>query len=129
MATNISVLPAETPFAAFLRDHGDESRLEHIVVTRGARIAGVLRVNTALRRGVEESYSVVTLGDIAQRSYTIAHEDDIIFDVITRMWRHGATMVVVTRARGKPKPADIVGVITKEHIADSVAASIKPYSP
>jgi CIC family chloride channel protein len=38
-------------------------------------------------------------------------------------------MVVVTRARGKPKPADIVGVITKEHIADSVAASIKPYSP
>jgi CIC family chloride channel protein len=44
------------------------------------------------------------------------------------MWRHGASMAVVIRAEGEPKPSDVVGVITKEHIADSVAASIKPYA-
>jgi len=29
--------------------------------------------------------------------------------------------------RATPRPADIVGVITAEHIADSVAGSVKVY--
>jgi CIC family chloride channel protein len=34
----------------------------------------------------------------------------------------------VTKAKGRPRAADVLGVITKEHIADSVADSIKPYA-
>ena len=37
-------------------------------------------------------------------------------------------MTVVVRAAGVPRSADVLGVITKEHVADSVAESIKPYS-
>jgi len=98
------------------------------VVTRGNHIAGVVRVNTSLRRGVEQAYSGIRLGDVAQRNFTIARENDIMFDVVQRMARRDATMAVVVKDGGRGRPSEIVGIVSKEHIADSVAESIKPFS-
>ncbi len=50
-----------------------------------------------------------------------------MFDLVQRMTRHDAGMAVVTTAEGRRRPSQIVGVITKEHIADFVAESIKPF--
>jgi CIC family chloride channel protein len=36
-------------------------------------------------------------------------------------------MAVVVSGGHVPRADDVVGVMTKEHIADSVAASIRPY--
>lgn len=127
METDIIRLPADTDFDAFLRSPETGIGLKHVVVTRGDRIAGVVRVNTALRRGLESAYTGVTLGSVAQRNFIIAREDDIVFDVVTRMTRRNAAMAVVTRDVRRPHAADVVGIISKEHIADSVAESIKPY--
>jgi CIC family chloride channel protein len=127
MIRDVLLLPAETGFDEFLRDSAN-SGMKHIVVTRGERIAGVLRVNTALRRGLEEAYTGVTLGDIADHNYTIARTDDVIFDVVDRMWHRGASMAIVRRDHGRPRASSVVGVIDKELIADSVAESIRPYS-
>ena len=69
----------------------------------------------------------VTLGDVASRNFTIVGEDAVVFDVINRMWRKGAVMAVVVRGRGPPHAEDVAGVITKEHVADSVAASVRVY--
>lgn len=92
------------------------------------RIIGVLRVNTALRRGLEDRYTGVNLGQIAQRNFTVARADDIAYDVIGRMWRKSAAMAVVVKSdRRIPEAADVLGVISKEHVADSVAESIIPY--
>ncbi len=127
MARDVILLRAEADFDAFLRRPEHAGGFRHVVVTRGDRISGVVRVNTALRRGLEDAYTGVTLGDVAQRHFTVAREDDIMFDVITRMARHGASMVVVTKGRGRPRAADVAGIISKEHIANSVAESIEPY--
>lgn len=43
------------------------------------------------------------------------------------MARHDATMAVVTTTKGRWRSVEIVGIISKEHIADSVAESIKPF--
>jgi CIC family chloride channel protein len=51
-----------------------------------------------------------------------------MFKVIGRMWRHKASMIVVVKSRGIPHKADVAGIITKEHIADSVAESVRPYA-
>jgi chloride channel protein, CIC family len=59
---------------------------------------------------------------------TIVREDDIAFDVIHRIWHRGAWMALVTCSRGVPRAEDVAGIITKEHIADSVARSVKVYS-
>lgn len=127
MARDVAVLPADADFDAFLHQHGNETGFRHVVVTRGNRVAGVVRVNTSLRRGVEQAYSGVHFGDVASRNFTIARESDIMFDVVQRMARRDAAMAVLIRDHGRGRPADIVGIVSKEHIADSVALSIKPF--
>ncbi len=127
MDKSVLVLPAETDFAAFLRETS-AGGFKHIVVTEGERIVGVLRVNTELRLGLESAYSGVRLGDIAQKNFTVSRAQDVVFDVVERMWRRNASMSIVTRGRGVPRGSNIVGMISKEHIADSVADSIRPYS-
>ena len=96
-------------------------------VTR--RLSGVLRVNTALRRGLEGAYTGLSLGDVASPDFTIARGEDIMFNVIGRMWRRKAIMAVVVDADERiPRHKNVIGLITKEHVADSVAESIKPYA-
>lgn len=128
MERDFELLPEDTGLESFLRrpDHG--GRMKHIVVTRGNRILGVLRVNTALRHGFDEVRAGVPLGELVRRNFTIAREEDIVFDIVNRMTRRGASMAVVTKAKKRPRASDVVGIISKEHIAESVAESIKPYS-
>jgi CIC family chloride channel protein len=128
MDKDVVILPATADFDAFLRQQENQGAMKHVVVTRNNRIFGVLRVNTALRRGLEEAYTGITLGDVAQRDFTIAREDDIAFEVIKRMWRRGGAMAVVVAGKGVPTEADVKGIITKEHVADSIADSIKSYA-
>jgi CIC family chloride channel protein len=127
MDTDVHLAPAEMTFDAFLALPDHAGRMRHIVVTEGNRIHGVLRINTALRQASEGAHSSVTLGTLASRRFTIVREEDIVFDVIRRIWRKQAVMAVVVHGRGVPRPADVAGVITKEHVADSVASSVKVY--
>jgi len=127
MEKDVTILPADANFDNFLRQHAGEAGFRHVVVVRGNHIAGVVRVNIGLRRGVEEAYSGVRFEDVVQRNFTIAREGDIMFDVVQRMARRDATMAVVVKGKGRGRPAEIIGVVSKEHIADSVAASIKPF--
>ena len=126
MDTRRAGAAGDTRFDALLRDPPHDGLL-HVVVTRGDHIVGVIRVNTALRRGLADGLTGVTLGDVADRCFTIARRTSVMFDVIRRMTRRRAAMAVVTKGRGRPRAADVVGVISKEHIADAVAESIKPY--
>ena len=128
MDKNVLILPTEIGFDAFLRQPEHGGALKHVVVTRGDRIEGVLRVNTGLRHGLEESFTGVTLGDIAQHDFIIAREDDIGFDVIERLWRNRGSMAVVVAGIGAPTARDVRGIISKEHVADSVAENITQYA-
>jgi chloride channel protein, CIC family len=127
MQKDFTLLTADAHFDAFLRQHGEEHGLRYVVVTRGNHIAGVVRVNTSLRRGIEQSYSGVHLGDVVQENFTIAREGDIMFDVVQRITRRDAVMAIVVKERSRGRPADVVGIISKDQIADSVGASIKPF--
>lgn len=127
MDRDVLTLPDDTDFAAFLRDTKGGG-FRHIVVTHDDRIVGVLRVNTELRLGMEGQFAGVRLGDIAQKSYTICRAQDVVFDVVERMWKRRASLSIVTRDAGHtPRGRHVVGMISKEHIADSVAESVRPY--
>jgi CIC family chloride channel protein len=127
MDADIQVLPADASFDDYLRQPEHAGRLRHVVVTDKGHIYGVIRVNTGLRRGLEGANTGVSLGDVASRNFTVVGENETAFDVIRRMWRRGAIMAVVVRGGGIPRGSDVAGVITKEHVADSVADSIKAY--
>lgn len=128
MDRDILLLPTNASFDAFLRQQNHNHKLRHVVVVREDKIVGVLRVNTGIRQGLETTHTGITLEDVASRDFTIAHEEDIMFGVIGRMWQRGAMMVVIVRGNGEPSAADVLGVITKEHVADSVALSVRPYA-
>jgi chloride channel protein, CIC family len=128
MDTDIHVLPREASFDDYLRQPEHAGRLRHVVVTDKGHIYGVIRVNTGLRRGLEGAHTGLSLGDVASRNFTVVGEDETAFEVIRRIWRRSAIMAVVVRGRrGVPRGTDVAGVITKEHVADSVADSVKAY--
>jgi chloride channel protein, CIC family len=127
MDKDIQVLPAEASFDEYLRNPEHAGRLRHVVVTEKGHLFGVIRVNVGLRRGLESTNTGIKLGDVANRNFTVVREDETAFEVIRRMWRRKAIMAVVVRGRGVPRGSDVAGVITKEHVADSVADSVKAY--
>ena len=127
MDPNILVLPSDANFDTLLPDRQARGRFQHVVVTQQGRLFGVIRVNTDLWRGLASTHTPVTLGQIATREFTVARDEAIAFDVIERMWRKRAFMTIVVKGKGVPHGDDVVGVITKEHVADSVASGMKIY--
>ena len=128
MLRDVAILDEATTFAAFLQMSKSVGGLRHVVVTRRDHVAGVLRVNIDLRRAVGAAGADVTLGELARHNFTVVREDAAAFDVIARMRRKRAAMALVIPRAGYPAAGRILGVITKEQIADSVADSIGLYS-
>jgi CIC family chloride channel protein len=128
MERDVVVMPADADLDEFLRRHGTGGGFKHVVVARGNHIVGVVRINTGIRHGIEAVYSGVTMDTVAQRNFTLARENDIVFDIVQRMSRRDAAMAVVIKAGGRGRPSEVVGIISKEDIANSVAESIKPFA-
>ncbi len=125
MESDVLVLDEATPFSRFLELATKQGGLRHVVVTRSGTVVGCLRVNTDLRRTLGVAANEVRLGDIAGPNFTIVRETEVAFDVITTMWDRNATMAIVVRQDGGTQR--VLGVVTKEHLADTVARSIKIY--
>jgi CIC family chloride channel protein len=116
-----------TTFGEFLRRVEGSTGMRHVVVTRGKHIVGVLRVNTNLRQTVSAAANEVTMRELAQRNFTIVRPTAVVFDVIARLQRRSAMMGVVAEGSGLPRAENVIGAITKEHIADEVASSVRMY--
>ena len=125
MERDVLVLDEATPFSQFLKLAAEEGGLRHVVVTSHGKVLGGLRVNTDLRRTLGVAATDVRLGDLVQPRFTIVGETEVAFDVITTMWNRNATMaIVVSRDGGTER---VLGVMTKEHVADTVARSVQIY--
>jgi CIC family chloride channel protein len=129
MERDVLVLDEATPFAHFLDLAAAVGGLRHAVVTRHGEIIGALRVNTDLRRAVGAAGSDVRLGELVGRKFVVVADTLAAFDVIAGMWRAGAAMAVVVGPPVAGERQPVLGVISKEHVADAVAASIRMYPP
>jgi len=131
METQFLLVPAETRLDTFLQRAENRTGMCHVIVTSGNHIAGAVRINTGLRSAAAGLGAGVTFADMANQRFTIVRESDVAFDVINRLWRKNGVMALVVRGGNPrfriPRAADIIGVITKEHIADAVAASIQAF--
>jgi len=126
MERDVLVLDQATPFSKFLKLSAREGGLRHVVVTRDNKVIGGLRVNTDLRRTLGVAAGDVKLGDLVRPRFILVQADEVAFDVITRMWDRKATMAIVVSRDGGPE--HVLGVVTKDHIADTVASSVQIYS-
>ncbi|MDD2795631.1 hypothetical protein [Acidocella sp.] len=89
---------------------------------RDDRVAGVMRLNPSMRRGLAQTDIGLTLSDAAGLKFTIVRDTTMVFDVIRCIWTKDAVLAVVVGGRGAPRGTDVLGIIGKEHVADSVAA-------
>jgi CIC family chloride channel protein len=124
---DVVMAPSDLLFETFLADPHHGGRIRHVVVTQQDRLLGVARINTALRHASRDAHSPITMGDIASRDFIVVGPQEIMFEVIERMWREHAFMAVVARGSAVPRSSDVLGVISKEHVANSVADSIAIY--
>ncbi len=129
MDRDVLVLDETTTFAAFLELAAAAGGLRHVVATRQGSILGALRVNTDLRRAIGAAGSDVRLGELVGNRFVTVPATAATFDVIAAMWRSGATMAVVVGPQPAQGHRQVLGIITKEHVADAVAASIRYYMP
>jgi CIC family chloride channel protein len=127
MERDVLVLDENVGFDEFLRQSAGAVGLRHVVVTRDDLIVGVIRVNADLPRAVGGVGKDARMADVAWRNFTIAREQTVMFDVITRLTRERAAMAVIVAQHGPPRARAVVGVISKEHIADTVARSLSIY--
>jgi CIC family chloride channel protein len=128
MDKDVLILSPDMSFDEFLRmpDHG--GRMRHVVIARDDAIIGLLRVNTGLRKGLEGGFTGLALGEVAIRNFVTAGAEEIMFNVIGRMSDKKAAMVIVSRDTAPPLASGVLGLITKEQIADSVSESLLPYA-
>jgi len=128
MDRDFLVMPADTGLEVLAERYPQGNAPRAMVLTRGARIAGMLRIDDALRalHGVREPRDAeLDLARLRHRRFIVARGDDVMFAVINRMNRRGAeTAVVVDGSHRVPRAGDVIGVITRDAIAESVARSL-----
>jgi chloride channel protein, CIC family len=125
METDVLVLDESTLFNTFLDMAAAQGGLRHVVITRAGKIVGGIRINVGIRRAVGGSDDT-RLGDLIGRNFIVVTEYELAFDVVKAMTQAHAAMAIVVRSSAR-EPDKVVGVITKEHIADTVSRSVELY--
>jgi len=128
MVGEVPIIPCSTSYEDFTSTQHRPG--ERVVVCKGNRISGIFEVDAATRtlentRAGGVNTGPITLGELAFRDFMIAQYDDVMFDVISRMTRKKSRNVLVVKGdRRIPRAENIVGIITKDRIAESVGESL-----
>ncbi len=128
MEENVTVLPNDMLYEDFTSRHQDYG--DQVVVSKGTHISGVFGVDTATRtieniRAGGVDTEPVYLGQLSFHNFMIAQHDEVMFDVISRMTRKNVNNVIVVEGKRRiPRVKNIVGIITKDRIAESVGESL-----
>jgi CIC family chloride channel protein len=94
----------------------------HFVIVDGDRVIGVISRAWAIghRRELAGAH---TLGDIATENHTIIAPNATLFDLLARLQSTRASLAVVVDSG--TEPATILGVITKDHLAEALAEGME----
>lgn len=125
MSPDLLSLPPETRLGELIRRYGDESTAKYVLVVSDGRIRGLLKLDFTARKMASEDPDL-PLGRIARRDFVLARDTDVMFDVLKRMERHGASTALVVRSRSRvPRSDSALGVIGREQIVDTVLEGIR----
>ena len=96
--------------------------LRVIIVERDGRIVGLIPPRSGLWRESQGNPNLLVERFIESR-VVICRDDDLVSRVLARLRRHRAGAAIVFHGTDRPRAGDIVGVITKRAIADTVIDS------
>jgi CIC family chloride channel protein len=96
--------------------------LRVIIVERDGRIVGLIPPRSGLWRESQGNPNLLVERFVESR-VVICRDDDLVSRVLARLRRHRSGAAIVFHASDRPRARDIVGVITKRAIADTVIDS------
>lgn len=115
MDRNIQILPDSSLVSAL-----NGNAASHVVITHDGHVASVLPEKTILPQGTQ------TLADIATRDFILINQKDVSHKIIRQMWENNASVAIVISHDNDSQPLgkDVVGVITKAQLADSMTSTV-----
>lgn len=121
MNKDFIVLPIATSIADALAKIAERPGA-HIIVSDGARIAGVARLTAGSY--TPDRYAGQTLESITADNFVISQDTAILNTVISRMNRRSRNFCIVVNNRARiPRAEDVIGVIAASEIANAVIAN------
>jgi CIC family chloride channel protein len=103
-------------------DMEDATDLPAIVVEREGRIAGLVHPRSGLWLE-SRNHPERLVDDFIESQIVVCRDSDLLSLVFARLKRHRAGAAIVFTGGERPRAGDIVGVITKRSIADTVIDS------
>jgi CIC family chloride channel protein len=118
MDVQFVAVPGDGKIADFVRIATERPEVSCFLVKGPEEFVGFLTRNSALRP--MEGQKAVTLADLADRRYITVDEETMLLDVITRLRAGDASVALVLGKSGTASAQTVVGLITKEQIANAV---------
>ncbi|MGA3118012.1 MAG: chloride channel protein [Syntrophobacteraceae bacterium] len=124
MESSPAILPGSMPIEDFARLVSEGDSLSFLVEDQKS-ILGMVSGKDALK--ALNAPSGMTLGDLAEKKYITISEKTPLFAIVRSMRAEGANAAIVVR-KGKPLTGgNVLGVITRERIADLIEQSVASY--
>jgi len=124
MESSPAILPGSMPIEDFARLVSEGDSLSFLVEDQKS-ISGIVSGMDALK--ALNAPSGMTLGDLAEKKYITISEKTPLFAIVRSMRAEGANAAIVVR-KGKPLTGgNVLGVITRERIADLIEQSVASY--
>jgi len=103
----------------------DESAPAEIVLTRAGAVTGILSRTWALGHR-EPLRNARSLSEVARHDYVTVPSHAAIFEVLARMQAAHASVAVVLKTNGKDDSrGTVVGIVTKAHLAETIAEGME----
>ena len=124
MESSPATLPGSMPIEDFAKLVSQGDGLCFLVEDQKS-ILGIVSGKDALK--ALNAPSGMTLGELAEKEYITISEEVPVFEIVRRMRAEGANTAIVV-SKGKPLTSgNVVGVITREQIADLIEQSVVSY--
>ncbi len=106
-----------------LKTHANSAVLS-FAVTDGNTVIGVVTMKYLLR----QANKTLKIESVMSKEYVIAQENDMLFNVIGRMREKRCPTALVTLNGKCASISDVIGVITKEEIAEAAAEQVELFT-
>ena len=124
MESSPATLPGSMPIEDFAKLVSQGDGLCFLVEDQKS-ILGIVSGKDALK--ALDAPSGMTLGELAEKEYITISEEAPVFEIVRRLRAEGVNTAIVV-SKGKPLTSgNVVGVITREQIADLIEQSVVSY--
>ena len=129
MSTDFELRPGDAKLSDTLASLVETGRPLHVIIADGNRIAGYLRLDPGFKLWQPREEGL-TLGDVARNDFVLARPGDTMFQVIGRLARRGARLVIVVGGTQRiPRVGNVAGFIALETMGAAVIENARAYAP